>query len=66
MTTPWATYRIDDPHVIALSAASAILTYLATAQRTGEAPYTARMTTVFIKQESGWKTAFHQQTPVSA
>lgn len=60
---PWATYQIDDPRVIALTDASAILTYQATAQRTGEEPYLARMTTVFVNVDGTWKTAFHQQTP---
>jgi hypothetical protein len=63
---PWASFRIEDPRLVRLTDDSAILTYRATAQRTGQEPYSALMTTVFVKQEGTWKTAFHQQTPVSA
>lgn len=62
---PWATYHLEDTRVIALTDGSAILTYLARAQRTGQEPYAARMTTVFVKHDGAWKTAFHQQTPIS-
>ncbi len=63
---PWASFRIEDPRVIALTDDSAILTYRCTAQRAGQEPYSALMTTVFVRHEGAWKTAFHQQTPVSA
>lgn len=63
---PWASYRIDDAHVIILTDDSAVLTYTARAQRTGDTPYQARMTTVFVRDPAGgdWMTAFHQQTPI--
>jgi hypothetical protein len=60
---PWATFRIEDPRVIALTDGSAILTYHCTARRAGQEPYTAVMTTVFVQHDGTWKTAFHQQTP---
>jgi hypothetical protein len=60
---PWAWFRIDEPKVVRLAADAALLTYRATAQRTGQAPYTAWMTTVFVQRDGTWKTAFHQQTP---
>ncbi len=62
---PWASFRIEAPHVVALTGRSALLTYRATAQRTGEAVYEAFMTTVFVLIEDRWMTAFHQQSPVS-
>ena len=63
---PWTSYQIDEPRVIGLTETSALLTYLARAQRTGHTSYTARMTTVFVRQDGDWKTAFHQQTPISS
>ncbi|HLH24323.1 MAG TPA: nuclear transport factor 2 family protein [Chloroflexota bacterium] len=63
---PWATFRIEEARVVKLTDDSAVLTYQATAQRAGQAPYAARMTTVFVKRDGSWQTAFHQQTPVSA
>ena len=63
---PWASFCIEDPRVVVLTDDSAILTYRATAQRAGQELYLALTTTVFVKHEGTWKTAFHQQTPVSA
>jgi hypothetical protein len=60
---PWATFRIEDPRVIALTDDSALLTYRCTAQRAGQDAYSAFVTTVFVRREESWKTAFHQQTP---
>ena len=62
---PWSRYQIEEPHVLSLGEDSALLAYRATAERAGEPPYIAYMTTVFVKQDGSWKTAFHQQTPVS-
>ena len=62
---PWSRYQLEEPHVLPLGEDSAILSYRATAQRTGEPPYVAYMTTVFVKHDGSWQTAFHQQTPVS-
>ncbi len=63
---PWASHTIDDAQVVVLTEDSALLTYSARAQRMGEAPYLARMTTVFVREPGGddWLTAFHQQTPI--
>jgi hypothetical protein len=63
---PWALYSIEDAQAMGLSKDSALLTYTARAQRRGEAPYVARMTTIFVRAGDGsdWQTAFHQQTPI--
>ena len=63
---PWARYHLTEPKVIRLSDESALLVYHATAQRTGQEPYTARMTTGFVRRDNQWQTAFHQQTPCRA
>lgn len=61
---PWASFRIEEPRIVALSQGSAVLTYRATAQRAGEAPYVAIMSTVFTQTDDRWMTAFHQQSPL--
>lgn len=63
---PWASFHLDDQEVVRLDADSALLTYRATAPRAGQDPYTAFMTTIFVRQDRVWKTAFHQQIPVNA
>jgi hypothetical protein len=63
---PWARYHLTEPKVIRLTGDSALLIYQATAQRTGQETYTARMTTGFVRRDDRWQTAFHQQTPYHA
>ena len=63
---PWASFRIEEPRVIVLTEGSAVLVYRATAQRAGQEPYSAWMSTVYVRTDGTWKMAFHQQTPVSA
>jgi hypothetical protein len=60
---PWSTFRIEQPRVQRLGDDRALLTYRATAQRAGQKPYRALMTTLFVRQDGTWKTEFHQQTP---
>lgn len=62
---PWSTYRIAQPMAVRLTDGSAVLTYRATAQRAGQEPYDAFMSTLFVERDGSWMTAFHQQTPRS-
>lgn len=62
---PWSSFRIDEPNAVRLDDDAALLTYRATAQRSGQAPYMAYMTTVVVRRDGTWKTAFHQQTPAN-
>ena len=61
---PWSGFGIEDPRVVPLGAEAAALTYRVTAQRSGQPPYTALMTTTFVRSGPSWKVALHQQTPV--
>jgi hypothetical protein len=61
---PWATYHIDESRVIALDGNSALITYRVTAQREGQPPYTAILTSGYVRRDGAWKLAFHQQTPL--
>jgi hypothetical protein len=63
---PWAEFRIDDPEVVRLTEQSAVLTYRATARRSGEPEYHALMSSVYVETLGVWRMAFHQQTPVPA
>ncbi len=60
---PWSTFEIQNPQLVNLTDESAALIYEVTAQRAGQAPYAAWMTTVYVRQGSEWKVALHQQTP---
>lgn len=62
---PWSWFRIEEPRVLELGDGGAVLTYLATAQREGEAEYSGQTTSVYVRSDGSWKMALHQQTPVS-
>jgi hypothetical protein len=59
----WERYEIADPQVVVLSDDSAIVVYEAVAQRPGEEPYRAVISTTFVRDGGVWKVAFHQQSP---
>jgi hypothetical protein len=60
---PWATFEIDEPRVVELTADSAVVVYRVRAQRAGDAPYEAVASSTFVRRGGTWQLAFHQQTP---
>jgi hypothetical protein len=60
---PWTSYALEAPLVRQLTADSAVVTYGVVARREGSPPYSALMSSVYVRREGGWKLALHQQTP---
>jgi hypothetical protein len=60
---PWSSFEMHDPRVVALTEDSGVVVYSVTAQRDGDAPYSAVISSTFVRQGGAWKLAFHQQTP---
>jgi len=60
---PWATFELVDPRVVELTEDSAVVVYLANAQRAGQEPYSATISSTFVRRDGRWLLAFHQQTP---
>jgi Domain of unknown function (DUF4440) len=60
---PWAEFEIRDPRVVALTDASGVVVYSVVARREGQEPYSAVVSSAFVREGGGWKLAFHQQTP---
>ena len=60
---PWATFEMSEVRVIEASPQTGIVTYRATAQREGEAPYHALFTSVYARRDGSWRLMLHQQTP---
>ena len=60
---PWASFELTDPRVVALTDDSAVLVYAAKAQREGQDPYAATISSTFVRRQGQWLLAFHQQTP---
>jgi len=60
---PWSSYELIDPHVVALTDDVGVVVYRVSAQRAGDEPYSAVISSTFVRHAAGWKLAFHQQTP---
>lgn len=60
---PWTSYDLQDPRVIALTPDSGIVLYRVVAQRAGQEPYVAMVSSTFVRRDGAWQLAFHQQTP---
>lgn len=60
---PWESFQIDDPKVFQLGAEAATVVYKVTAQRRGNAPYTALISSTYVRATT-WQLVVHQQTPV--
>jgi hypothetical protein len=60
---PWATYELSDTRVVPLDDDAAVVVYRVTAQRDGDEPYRAAMSSTYVRRGGAWKLAVHQQTP---
>ncbi len=61
---PWSTYRMEDPQVLRPTDDTGVVIYRVKAGRTGSPDYRALISSTYVRRASGWKLAFHQQTPV--
>jgi hypothetical protein len=60
---PWERFEMREPRVVALGADAGVVVYEATAQRAGQEPYRAVISSTFVREGAAWKLAFHQQSP---
>jgi hypothetical protein len=58
-----AQFEMRDPRVVTLTDASGVVVYSVVARRAGEEPYSAIVSSTFVRRGAAWKLAFHQQTP---
>ena len=61
---PWKSFRFEGQHVVKLSENVGAVVYKVTAQRGGNDPYTALISSVYTRDGDRWKLALHQQTPL--
>ena len=61
--SPWQSFELADLRVVEATPDTGIVTYRATAQRGGAAPYHALMTSVYARRDGRWRLLLHQQTP---
>ena len=61
----WTSHEIHEgARLLRLGPDVVSITYRATAVREGQDPYHALFTSVYVREDGGWKLALHQQTPV--
>jgi uncharacterized protein (TIGR02246 family) len=60
---PWTTFEIEEPRVVPLGDAAAVLAYAVTAQRQGSSAYHALVSSAYRRRDGVWLLGFHQQTP---
>jgi hypothetical protein len=61
---PWQSFHLESPEVIALSSESGIVVYRMSAQREGQDPYAALVSSLYIRCKGDFKLLLHQQTPI--
>jgi hypothetical protein len=59
---PWSQYNMENPTVIPLGPDSGVVVYGVTAQRAGQEPFSAVLSSTFVRRDGDWKLAFHQQS----
>ena len=60
---PWSSYAMTGPRVVRLGEDAAVVVYAVTAQRAGSPPFTAVLSSTFVRHGEQWRLAFHQQSP---
>lgn len=60
---PWTAFSLEEVRVLEPREDLAIVVYTATAHRHGSGPYTALMTSTYVRHDGTWKLSLHQQTP---
>ncbi|MGK5173970.1 nuclear transport factor 2 family protein [Geodermatophilus sp. CPCC 205761] len=60
---PWESWSLEEPRVRELGPGSAVVTYGVVAHRAGAEPYSALVSSVYVRRDDGWRLAVHQQTP---
>jgi hypothetical protein len=60
---PWERFELRDPQVVELGADSGVVVYHVVAQRPAEEPYSAVVSSTFVRDGDDWKLAFHPQSP---
>jgi hypothetical protein len=63
---PWSGYQMSDVRLVTSGRDSAALVYKGTAERDGQDPFVATMSSVYVRINGTWRLALYTQTPVSS
>lgn len=61
---PWRRFELQDVRHHGLTDRVAIVAYRVVAHHDGPQAYVARIASTYVRDEAGWRLAFHRQTPV--
>jgi hypothetical protein len=59
---PWTRFSLGDVRTFRPTPVTGLVTYGVDAERDGQT-YSALMSSLYVRRDTGWKMAFHQQTP---
>lgn len=59
---PWDSYEMTDQRVVELTGDCGVVVYRVRAQRPGQEPFSAVVSSSFVRENDDWKLAFHQQS----
>lgn len=62
----WDTFRIEEPRVLDAGRDCAVLVYRGVAMRGNEPPFSALMTSVYVRTTDGVSLVSYQQTPITS
>lgn len=60
----WRDLRVTERHLLRLHENVAIISYRADVTRADGEPYSALVSSAYVRQDSGWKLSFHQHSPI--
>lgn len=60
---PWASYRLESMRALPLGTDAGVVAYAVTAERELKEPYSALISSTYVRRGDRWRLAFHQQTP---
>ena len=60
----WRHLRLTERHILQPNEGTAIISYRADVTRADGEPYSALVSSVYVKGKEGWKMAFHQHSPI--
>ena len=60
---PWSSYQLQDLRVFQPTPDTGIVVYGVVARRGDASPYSALVSSHYVRRDDGWKMTFHQQTP---
>lgn len=60
---PWQSYEMTEVRAAPVAPDAILVTYRVAAQRAGQPPYDALISSLYVDHGGSWRLAFHQHTP---